>query len=87
MTFQGPKPAGQSAPPKPVLPQQAYKPALPPRSPQKGARTGMTVDHPKYGRGTVVRREGEGENAKITVNFPGYGLKKLVEKYAGLKRD
>lgn len=47
----------------------------------------MTVEHPKYGSGTVVRREGEGDNAKITVNFARYGLKKLVEKYAGLKRN
>ena len=50
-------------------------------------RPGMSVDHPKYGTGTVIRREGEGEDAKITVNFPRYGLKKLVEKYAGLKRS
>jgi len=34
-----------------------------------------------------VRREGEGDDAKLTVSFPGHGLKKLVEKYAGLKRD
>ena len=54
---------------------------------RKGPRTGMTVSHPKYGIGTVVRREGEGDDAKITVNFPGIGLKKLVEKYAGLKRN
>jgi DNA helicase-2/ATP-dependent DNA helicase PcrA len=47
----------------------------------------MTVNHPKYGTGTVVKREGEGDDAKITVNFPRFGLKKLVEKYAGLKRD
>ncbi len=40
--------------------------------------------HPKYGGGTVLRREGEGEDAKLTVSFPGYGLKKLVEKYAGI---
>jgi DNA helicase-2/ATP-dependent DNA helicase PcrA len=53
---------------------------------RKSARTGMTVEHPKYGTGTVVRREGDGEDAKITVSFPRYGLKKLVEKYAGLKR-
>ena len=53
---------------------------------RKSARTGMTVEHPKYGTGTVVRREGEGEDAKITVSFPRFGLKKLVEKYAGLKR-
>ncbi|MGD0498599.1 MAG: UvrD-helicase domain-containing protein [Bryobacteraceae bacterium] len=51
------------------------------------ARPGTTVEHPKYGTGTVVRREGDGEDAKITVNFPRYGLKKLVEKYAGLKRN
>jgi DNA helicase-2/ATP-dependent DNA helicase PcrA len=56
-------------------------------APRKAPRTGMTVEHPKYGTGTVVRREGEGENAKITVNFPGVGLKKLIEKYAGLKRN
>ena len=54
---------------------------------RKGARTGMVVEHPKYGTGTVVRREGEGDDAKITVNFPRYGLKKLIEKYAGLKRN
>jgi DNA helicase-2/ATP-dependent DNA helicase PcrA len=47
----------------------------------------MTVNHPKYGTGTVVRREGEGDDAKITVNFPRFGLKKLVEKYAGLTRE
>ena len=60
-------------------------PAAPP-APKKPARTGMVVEHPKYGTGTVVRREGDGEDAKITVSFPGYGLKKLVEKYAGLKK-
>ena len=76
---QFPRPIG-SAP----LPMQQAPPPPPVR---KGARTGMTVEHPKYGTGTVVRREGEGEDAKITVNFPRYGLKKLVEKYAGLKRN
>jgi DNA helicase-2/ATP-dependent DNA helicase PcrA len=47
--------------------------------------TGTVIDHPKYGRGTVLRREGEGDNAKLTISFPGYGLKKIVEKYAGIK--
>ena len=42
--------------------------------------------HPKYGEGTVYQREGEGEEAKITVQFPRFGLKKLVEKYAQLER-
>ncbi|HEY2114850.1 MAG TPA: 3'-5' exonuclease, partial [Candidatus Angelobacter sp.] len=49
-------------------------------------RPGQRVKHPKYGVGVVYRREGEGENAKITVQFPRFGLKKLVEKYAHLER-
>ncbi len=61
-------------------------PTAPP-APRRAARAGMTVNHPKYGQGTVVRREGEGDDAKITVNFPRFGLKKLIEKYAGLTRD
>jgi DNA helicase-2/ATP-dependent DNA helicase PcrA len=75
---QYPRPIGS---PKPAAPRPAGPPA------KRVARAGMTVEHPKYGTGTVVRREGEGDDAKITVNFPRFGLKKLVEKYAGLKRD
>jgi DNA helicase-2/ATP-dependent DNA helicase PcrA len=45
------------------------------------------VHHPKYGRGTVMRREGDGDEAKLTVNFQGFGLKKLVQKYAGITVD
>ena len=47
--------------------------------------SGMVVEHPRYGRGTVVRREGDGDDAKLTISFPGHGLKKLIEKFAGLK--
>jgi DNA helicase-2/ATP-dependent DNA helicase PcrA len=53
---------------------------------KKGFRPGQKVRHPKYGEGTVYQREGEGEDAKITVQFPRFGLKKLVEKYAQLER-
>jgi DNA helicase-2/ATP-dependent DNA helicase PcrA len=49
-------------------------------------RPGQRVRHPKFGEGVVYQREGEGESAKITVQFPRFGLKKLVEKYAGLER-
>ena len=52
----------------------------------RGFRPGQKVRHPKYGEGTVYQREGEGEEAKITVQFPRFGLKKLVEKYAQLER-
>ena len=49
-------------------------------------KPGSYVKHSKYGRGLVLRREGVGESAKLTVSFPGYGQKKLVEKYAGLEK-
>jgi len=51
-----------------------------------GFKAGQKVRHPKYGEGTVFKREGEGEDAKISVHFPRHGLKKLVEKYAQLER-
>ncbi|HEV7743644.1 MAG TPA: UvrD-helicase domain-containing protein [Pyrinomonadaceae bacterium] len=47
---------------------------------------GSYVKHAKYGRGLVLRREGVGDSLKLTVTFPGYGQKKLIEKYAGLER-
>jgi DNA helicase-2/ATP-dependent DNA helicase PcrA len=53
----------------------------------KPLRNGSSIIHPKYGRGTVLRREGDGDDAKLTVSFPGYGLKKLIEKYAGIKEE
>ena len=63
-------------------------PKLPSEEPtgRRGFRPGQKVRHPKYGEGTVYQREGEGEEAKITVQFPRFGLKKLVEKYAQLER-
>ncbi len=49
-------------------------------------RLGQRVRHSKFGVGTVVHREGEGEGTKLTVSFPDYGLRKLMEKYAGLEK-
>jgi DNA helicase-2/ATP-dependent DNA helicase PcrA len=51
-----------------------------------GFTPGTHVRHPKYGRGLVLRREGVGDSAKLLVSFPGFGQKKLVEKYAGLEK-
>ncbi len=45
---------------------------------------GSYVRHAKYGRGLVLRREGSGDDLKLTVTFAGYGQKKLIQKYAGL---
>ncbi len=49
-----------------------------------GLQKGSRVRHPKYGDGTVFQREGDGDDAKITVNFQKHGVKKLVEKFAQL---
>jgi DNA helicase-2/ATP-dependent DNA helicase PcrA len=51
-----------------------------------GLGKGARVRHPKYGEGIIAAREGEGDDAKITVQFSGYGTKKLVEKFAQLER-
>jgi len=67
---------GQTSPPKPA-PAPTTSAAFTP---------GSYVRHSKYGRGLVLRREGAGESTKLTVSFPGYGQKKLVEKYAGLEK-
>ncbi|PYS78292.1 MAG: hypothetical protein DMF70_15045, partial [Acidobacteria bacterium] len=57
------------------------------RAPAEDFVPGSYVRHAKYGRGLVLRREGTGPATKLTVSFPGYGQKKLVEKYAGLQKD
>lgn len=51
-----------------------------------GIKKGARVRHPKYGEGVVFLREGDGEDAKITVQFAKFGLKKLIEKFAHLEK-
>ena len=51
-----------------------------------GLKVGTRVRHAKYGVGLIVKREGDDENAKLTINFPGYGHKKMIEKYAALEK-
>ena len=59
---------------------------VPAASGARGFTNGQRVRHPKYGEGIVSRREGEGDDAKITVQFREFGMKKLVEKFAHLER-
>ena len=46
---------------------------------------GARVRHSKYGLGTIIEIEGEGEDRKLTVSFQDYGAKKLIERYANLQ--
>jgi DNA helicase-2/ATP-dependent DNA helicase PcrA len=66
----------------------ASRPKIEVREPKGaiGFKSGQRVKHPKYGEGVVFRREGDGEDAKITVQFTRFGVKKLVEKFAQLER-
>jgi DNA helicase-2/ATP-dependent DNA helicase PcrA len=72
---------------KPAATPAASAPVSKPAAPVKKKKVGpgSTIEHAKYGRGTVLRLEGSGEDAKVTVSFPGYGLKKLIAKYAGIQ--
>lgn len=46
---------------------------------------GQKVRHPEYGVGTVVGVEGEDDDRRVSVSFPGRGTKKFVERYAQLQ--
>ncbi len=75
--------ANQTYPPKQSKPTLQ---AQPPRGAKPGKLSyGAKVRHQRYGLGTVMRREGDGEDAKVTVHFARHGLKKMVVKYAGLQ--
>ena len=48
-------------------------------------REGCTIEHQRFGVGTVVRIEGTGENTKLTVDFRNVGTKQLLLKFAKFK--
>ncbi|HWG59535.1 MAG TPA: UvrD-helicase domain-containing protein [Candidatus Acidoferrales bacterium] len=71
----------------PSYDRRASEPSRPPA--RRGANSdpliGTRVRHSKYGLGTIIEVEGEGEDRKLTVSFQDYGAKKLVERYANLQ--
>ncbi|MGB6194121.1 MAG: ATP-dependent DNA helicase Rep, partial [Terracidiphilus sp.] len=71
-----------------VKPGSFARPAmdLPESTGAAGLKKGQRVLHAKYGEGTVLIREGEGDDAKLTVMFPRHGMKKLMEKFANLQK-
>lgn len=81
----GVEPASSSSPsPSPPL---ASPPQISTSSRERtpAFRAGAVVEHPRFGRGTILRREGEGKNLKLTIYFPGHGLKKMMASFAELK--
>lgn len=51
-----------------------------------GLRIGLSVSHAKFGTGVIVAAEGQGEEAKVQINFARHGMKWLALKYAKLER-
>jgi DNA helicase II / ATP-dependent DNA helicase PcrA len=60
----------------PSVPQQ--------KSPSHGLRAGMKVFHTKFGEGSVMSMEGQGDDARAQVNFPRHGVKWLALSVARL---
>src|SRR6266853_1545344 len=47
---------------------------------------GQKVRHPQYGVGTIIGVEGDDDDRRLSVTFPGRGTKKFVERYAQLQQ-
>ena len=80
--------ASSSRPPSSARTRSADEPpalATRRRAAATSSLVGQRVRHPSYGVGTVIASEGEGDDRKFTVNFPDFGIKKLVERYARLE--
>ncbi len=81
---------GNNIPPRPVAGEK--KSVLPSKTVTTKAsnpddiQIGCKVNHPKWGVGTVVTKEGAGEEAQVKIAFPGLGIKSLILAYANLEK-
>jgi len=80
----GQKPAGASAPKRAAGQSSFGRPAAK-RGGDANPMLGRKVRHPSYGLGTIVGVEGEDEDRRVSVSFPGRGTKKFIERYAQLE--
>lgn len=55
------------------------------KSPNHRLASGALVQHRKFGRGKVLQIEDRGDDLKVTVRFPGIGIKKMFQRFARLK--
>ena len=73
-----------------VLPALPTKPGKPlgerPQTFKPSYRVGCRVKHPTWGVGVVRDCQGDGDEQKVTVNFPNIGVKKLSLKFANIER-
>ena len=78
---QKPAAPARRATPAPALGRAATK-----RGGDANPMLGRKVRHPSYGVGTVVAVEGDDEDRRVSVSFPGRGTKKFIERYAQLEQ-
>ena len=52
--------------------------------PSHGLHANMKVFHNKFGEGTVLTIEGQGDDARAQINFPRHGIKWLALSVAKL---
>ncbi len=62
------------------------KPVMTKASNPDEIQIGCKVNHPKWGVGTVVTKEGAGAEAQVKIAFPGLGIKSLILAYANLEK-
>ncbi len=68
------------------------QPAPPPRPSDfpeaaDGFKVGARVSHPMFGKGQVLGREGSGKSLKLTIQFTGYGTKRILPAYTQLTTE
>ena len=84
------RPYSPSADRRESPPRAAYKPSPDIRSATQNRKAGDSlvgtrVRHSKFGLGTIIEVEGEGDDRRLTVSFQDHGAKKLLERYANLQ--
>jgi DNA helicase II / ATP-dependent DNA helicase PcrA len=79
------KPEPAPSKPKPARAGSSFGRAASRRGADADPMLGRKVRHPNYGVGTIVGVEGDEEDRRVSVSFPGRGTKKFIERYAQLE--
>ena len=81
-----PPPSARSPQKRAASPSSSFGRGAVRRSANADPLLGQKVRHPEYGVGTVVGVEGDDDDRRLSVSFPGRGTKKFVERYAQLQQ-
>ncbi|HTZ33355.1 MAG TPA: UvrD-helicase domain-containing protein [Methylomirabilota bacterium] len=82
----GPAPGQRTPPRRTSTPTPSFGRSSIKRGANADPLLGQKVRHPEYGVGTVVGVEGEDDDRRVSVSFPGRGTKKFIERYAQLQQ-